>query len=44
LFYKNDWGKFDQSDDYSYNPVDSYVDWENMTAYIKDVLVWGQEP
>ena len=44
LFYKNDWGKFDQSDDYSYNPVDSYGDWENMTAYIKDVLVWGQEP
>lgn len=44
LFYKNDWGEFDQSDDYSYNPMDSYVDWKNMTAYINDVLVWGQEP
>jgi hypothetical protein len=44
MFYKNDWGEFDQSDDYSYNPMDTYVDWENMTAYINDVLVWGQEP
>lgn len=43
-FYQNNWGEFDQQDDYSYNPSDSYVDWERMTAYISDKLVWGIEP
>lgn len=48
MFHKKDWSYFDQRDDYSYNPsyypVDKPVDWKNMTAYINDVLVWGQEP
>jgi len=34
-FYKNDWTKFEQRDDYSYNPADSYSDWKRMTAYIR---------
>jgi len=43
-FYKNDWTKFEQRDDYSYNPADSYSDWKRMTAYISNKLVWGIEP
>ncbi|TYQ16136.1 UNVERIFIED_CONTAM: cellulose binding domain-containing protein [Acetivibrio alkalicellulosi] len=44
-FYREDWSRFDQSNDYSYNPTEtSYVDWQRITAYIKDVLVWGIEP
>ena len=44
-FYREDWTKFHQSDDYSFNPkADTYVDWTKMTVYISDVLVWGMEP
>ncbi|HOM03044.1 MAG TPA: cellulose binding domain-containing protein [Acetivibrio sp.] len=43
-FYKNDWAKFEQRDDYSYNPANSYADWKKMTAYISNKLVWGIEP
>ena len=43
--YRKDWSRFDQRDDYSFNAdADSYVDWDKMTAYISDVLVWGIEP
>lgn len=44
-FYRDDWSKLYQKDDYSFNPrANSYVDWKRMTAYISDVLVWGIEP
>ncbi|GAE88572.1 anti-sigma-I factor RsgI family protein [Acetivibrio straminisolvens] len=43
-FYQNDWGRFEQRDDYSYNPSNSYTDWKKMTAYISNRLVWGSEP
>ncbi|MDQ2087570.1 cellulose binding domain-containing protein [Herbivorax sp. ANBcel31] len=44
--YKEDWSTFDQTNNYSFNPEaeDSYVDWERMTVYISDALVWGIEP
>ncbi|MFZ5986509.1 MAG: anti-sigma-I factor RsgI family protein [Bacillota bacterium] len=44
-FYRDDWSRFDQSNDYSFNPTDdTYVDWKRMTAYISGDLVWGIEP
>lgn len=43
-FYQNNWGRFEQRDDYSYNSADSYADWKKMTAYISGKLVWGIEP
>lgn len=44
-FHREDWSRFNQRDDYSFNAnANSYVDWERMTAYISDVLVWGIEP
>ncbi|KNY29255.1 cellulose binding domain-containing protein [Pseudobacteroides cellulosolvens] len=33
-----------QTDDYSYNPVSNYTDWNKSTAYISNSLVWGNEP
>ncbi len=42
---QEDWGYFDQSNDYSFNSSDNeYVDWNRMTAYESGVLVWGIEP
>ncbi|NLD47278.1 MAG: anti-sigma factor domain-containing protein [Clostridiaceae bacterium] len=45
IFYRDDWSRFNQGDDYSYNPVDeTYVDWDKITIYVSDKLVWGVEP
>lgn len=42
---KSDWGKYSQIDDYSFNSSDSgFVDWNRVTGYIGDKLVWGIEP
>jgi len=44
-FAKSDWGNYTQSDDYSFNATASgYTDWDKVTAYILDDLVWGTEP
>lgn len=42
---REDWSKFDQSDDYSfYQDAASFSYWNKITAYISDELVWGIEP
>lgn len=42
---REDWSKFDQSDDYSYyQDATSFSYWNKITAYISDELVWGIEP
>ncbi|WP_010681060.1 anti-sigma-I factor RsgI family protein [Acetivibrio cellulolyticus] len=42
---REDWSKFSQNDDYSFNPeAKTFCDWNKMTAFISDKLVWGIEP
>lgn len=42
---REDWSEFNQKDDYSFNPeAKTFSDWNRMTAYISDKLVWGIEP
>jgi hypothetical protein len=44
-FNKSDWSSFSQKNDFSYNHQSStYVDWNQMTAYVGGELVWGTEP
>ncbi len=40
--FKNDWSNYDQTNDYSFNPLaTTYVDWTKVSGY---VLKWGTEP
>lgn len=42
---KENWSNFDESDDYSFDPSKtSFADWERVTLYQNDQLVWGIEP
>jgi len=42
---KNDWTKYNQTNDYSFNPnATNYIDWSNVTAYLDDKLCFGTEP
>lgn len=42
---KTDWSNFDESNDYSYDPAKTaYADWDHITLYQNDTLVWGVEP
>ncbi|HEY9061105.1 MAG TPA: cellulose binding domain-containing protein [Pseudobacteroides sp.] len=41
---KNNWENYTQTDDYSFNPGSTYIDWNKTTAYINGSLVWGTEP
>jgi hypothetical protein len=41
---RTDWSNYDQSNDYSYKLSGSYVDWDQVTAYINNSLVFGKEP
>jgi hypothetical protein len=42
---KDDWSRFDQANDYSFDPSKTaYADWSRITLYRNGVLVWGQEP
>lgn len=44
-FARNGWKNYVQSDDYSFNSNSrDYADWEKVTAYVGDELVWGTEP
>jgi endoglucanase len=44
-FAKDDWSTFDQSGDYSFDPLHtSFSDWDRVTLYRNGVLVWGREP
>jgi len=39
-----DWSNYNQANDYSYKASGSYVDWDQVTAYIGGGLVFGKEP
>ncbi len=42
---KSDWANYDQADDYSFNSTATdYVQWNYVTAYIDNTLVWGILP
>ncbi|HEY4389856.1 MAG TPA: X2-like carbohydrate binding domain-containing protein [Paenibacillus sp.] len=42
---KSDWTNYNQSDDYSFNPIAStYQDSPKLTGYVSGQLVWGVEP
>ncbi|GIQ67661.1 endoglucanase [Xylanibacillus composti] len=42
---KTDWSNFDETNDYSYNDaMSSYQDWDKVTLYYNNTLVWGIEP
>ncbi|ADU75232.1 endo-1,3(4)-beta-glucanase [Acetivibrio thermocellus AD2] len=44
-FSKEDWSNYNQSNDYSFNPSASdYTDWNRVTLYISNKLVYGKEP
>ncbi|MNN05898.1 Endoglucanase 1 precursor [compost metagenome] len=43
--YKGDWSNFSETNDYSYDPTKtSYTDWNKVTLYQNDSLVWGIAP
>ncbi len=43
--YKSDWSNFNQSNDYSFNPTGTdYQDWNKVTAYLSNSLLWGSKP
>ncbi|WP_243467768.1 cohesin domain-containing protein, partial [Acetivibrio straminisolvens] len=43
-FAKNDWSNYTQSNDYSFKAGSQFVEWDQVTAYLNGVLVWGKEP
>ncbi len=42
---KSDWSNHDESNDYSFDPTKtSYTEWNKVTLFQNDKLVWGIEP
>lgn len=42
-FSRRDWSTYDQSNDYSFNAVDtSYVEWDRMAVYLNGANIWGK--
>ncbi|HBS43280.1 MAG TPA: hypothetical protein DEA91_00290 [Paenibacillus sp.] len=42
---KTDWTAYNELDDYSYSAAQqSYADWNKVTLYQGETLVWGLEP
>lgn len=41
---KSDWSSYNQSNDFSFNPLQSYTTHDKVSAYISGSLVWGIEP
>jgi hypothetical protein len=42
---KEDWGYFDQENDYSFDAKNSiFAVWDKITVYISGTLAWGKEP
>ncbi len=40
-FARNDWTNFDQSNDLSYTPAGSYMDWQKISAFVGGTLAYG---
>lgn len=44
-FTKADWSDYYQMDDYSFNKnAADFIEWDKVTAYVKEELVWGIKP
>ena len=43
-FNKNDWSRYDQSNDWSFVSYTSFKEWEKVTVYYNGVKVYGREP
>ncbi|WP_061299937.1 cellulose binding domain-containing protein [Herbidospora cretacea] len=43
-FYRADWQRITQSDDYSFGAQASYADWNKITVYQSGALLWGNAP
>ncbi|MGE5221991.1 MAG: carbohydrate-binding protein, partial [Omnitrophica WOR_2 bacterium] len=44
-FNKTDWSNYNESNDYSYNAsLTTPADWQKVTLYRNETLVWGSEP
>lgn len=44
-FSKSDWSNYNQSNDYSFNSTSSqYINFNKVTGYLSNSLVWGVEP
>jgi hypothetical protein len=43
-WFKEDMSVYNQSNDYSFNTAQQFIDWKKATAYISGNLVWGVEP
>lgn len=42
---RTDWSNYTQVEDYSFNSsASAYVDWNKVTAYLSNNLIWGIEP
>lgn len=43
-FYKNDYTNYDQSDDYSFDPMVNNDYYRKITMYVDEDKIWGYEP
>lgn len=44
-FAKSDWSNNNQYNDYSFNhDSDNFVEWNKITVYANNMLIWGSEP
>jgi subtilisin family serine protease len=41
---RTDHNLYTELNDYSFNPTETYADWDHVTVYHQGNLVWGQEP
>ncbi|MFB6199840.1 MAG: LamG-like jellyroll fold domain-containing protein [Candidatus Nanohaloarchaea archaeon] len=42
--HDSDWNSYNQTNDWSYDPTDSFIQWKNITVYYNGTQVWGIEP
>jgi cellulose 1,4-beta-cellobiosidase len=43
--HHDNWTPYDENDDYSFSLAQvDFIDWQNVTLYHNDQLIWGVEP
>jgi hypothetical protein len=40
----DDWSAFSQTNDFSFNPSNPYIDWDKVALFRNGTLVWGTQP
>jgi hypothetical protein len=40
---RTDWSSYDQSNDFSYKSAGSYIDWDQIAAFLNGTLIFGKE-